>query len=266
MACLMSAALAYHVPVPAMQGIQAVEGGQEGQEVCQNADGSCDLGPFQVNDHAWVQTIAQDLGADPATVRTTLRDDACWNAQIAAWILRQMLDEANGDLPTAIGNYHSHLPLEHMIYRAKVQEALDRLYPTGVVPDMTDAVAGLVPGGFKLPPLVPDKYMAHQEGPSARLIMVGGRAPASTAIVRHWPTAAEARADAVRPDGSRDDGSRDDGASTIQDKPLDTMRYGRSHRGGTTVFRGNLERTQVEAGRAQRALDAAAAAANSDGE
>lgn len=262
MACLMSAALAYHVPVPAMQGIQAVEGGQEGQEVCQNADGSCDLGPFQVNDRAWVQTIAQDLGADPVSVRTTLRDDACWNAQIAAWILRQMLDEAGGDLPTAIGNYHSHLPLEHMIYRAKVQEALERLYPSGIVPDMPDTVAGIVPGTFKLPPLVPDKYLAHEEGPSARMIMVGGRAPASTVIVRHWPTVAEARA---AESGQKDDGARDDGVSTIQDKPLETMRYGRARHGGTTVYRGTLERTQAEAQRAQRALNAAGSG-GSDGE
>ena len=132
--CLLSAALAFHVPVPAMEAIQVVEGGQAGQEVCGNVDGSCDLGPFQVNDRAWVDTIAGQLAVDPTVVRSTLKDDACWNAQVAAWILRQMLDEANGDLAVAVGDYHSHLPFENAVYRQKIAAAYDRLYPVSGPP------------------------------------------------------------------------------------------------------------------------------------
>lgn len=233
-ACLLSAALAYHVPVPAMQAIQAVEGGQEGQAVCLNADGSCDLGPFQVNDRAWVSTVAQTLGADPVVVHDTLRDDGCWNAQVASWILRQMLDQANGDIPTAIGNYHSHLPLEHMSYREKVQGALDRLYPAGTPPLLPDGAKAADTPAEGMPALVPPKAAgAPPAAPSGHMVVVNG------AAVRVY--------------------SGGQAASSSAHSDNEQLRWGHAHTGSTTVFRGtNQSRTQEEAKRAQQALDAAA--------
>jgi soluble lytic murein transglycosylase-like protein len=37
-----------------------------------------------------------------------LRDEFCANVEGGAWILRQALDEAHGDLWEAAGLYHSH--------------------------------------------------------------------------------------------------------------------------------------------------------------
>jgi hypothetical protein len=228
-ACLLSAALAYHVPVPAMQAIQAVEGGQEGQAVCLNADGSCDLGPFQVNDRAWVSTVAQTLGADPVVVHDTLRDDGCWNAQVASWILRQMLDQANGDIPTAIGNYHSHLPLEHMSYREKVQGAMDRLYPGGTPPLLPEGAKAADTPAEGMPALVPPKPAGAPL--SGHMVVVNGSA------VRVYSG----------------------GQATTSHGSTEQLRWGHANTGSTTVFRGtNLSRTEAEAKRAQQALDAAA--------
>jgi hypothetical protein len=233
-ACLLSAALAYHVPVPAMQAIQAVEGGQEGQAVCLNADGSCDLGPFQVNDRAWVSTVAQTLGADPVVVHDTLRDDGCWNAQVASWILRQMLDQANGDIPIAIGNYHSHLPLEHMSYREKVQGAMDRLYPGGTPPLLPEGAKAADTPSEGMPALVPPKPAgAPPTAPSGHMVVVNG------AAVRVY--------------------SGGQAGSASAHGGNEQLRWGHATTGATTVFRGtNLSRTEAEAKRAQQALDAAA--------
>src|SRR5258708_23207819 len=108
--CILTAAAMYGIPEPALKAIQQVEGGTVGVAACHNRDGSCDLGPFQVNDRQWVDRLAQQLASTPKTVRAALRDDACWNAEVAAWILRHELNASGDDLSVAIGNYHSHTP------------------------------------------------------------------------------------------------------------------------------------------------------------
>ncbi len=177
--CLVAAAAVYHVSVPAMQAIRTVEGGQERQEVCGNWDGSCDLGPFQVNDKAWVDTLANTLHADREVVRSTLRDDGCWNAQVASWILKQELDQAHGDLPTAIGNYHSHLPVEHYAYEQKVSSVLQSIDPDAPAPALPGS-----PGALKLPPDVADALpgllRAGGEAPKGKLIRLHGKSSVAT--------------------------------------------------------------------------------------
>jgi hypothetical protein len=182
MTCLLAAATAYQLPVPALQAIQAVEGGRTGQEVCGNFDGSCDLGPFQVNDHAWVATLAARLGADQRLVRDTLRDDGCWNVQVASWILRQELDASAGDLETAIGNYHSHLPGEHMAYRRKVDAVLYRMQSGAAPPPLPGDVHTLGPVA---PPTMPGDaaFALATEPPMGRLVFTSA-APAHSASSR----------------------------------------------------------------------------------
>jgi soluble lytic murein transglycosylase-like protein len=116
-ACLMLASQTYSVPPAVLVGIYKAEGGTIGQEVA-NKNGSYDLGPMQINT-VWLPDLAQKWGVQPATARKWVRDDACTNVGVAAWILRNHLDET-GSLSQAIGNYHSRTPIYGTKYKSRV--------------------------------------------------------------------------------------------------------------------------------------------------
>ena len=82
---------------------------------------------MQVND-AWVPRIADHWGgvSHEAAFRA-LRDNFCANVEGGAWILRQALDEANGDLWEAVALYHSHVPVYKREYMRLVYAQAMRL-------------------------------------------------------------------------------------------------------------------------------------------
>jgi hypothetical protein len=120
-ACLMLAAQTYSVPPAVMVGILQVEGGAIGQQV-RNTNGSYDLGPMQINT-IWVPELAEFWGVEKATAAKWIRDDACTNMGVAAWILRKHLNET-GSLSRAIAHYHSRTPDKGQRYKTKVIEAM----------------------------------------------------------------------------------------------------------------------------------------------
>lgn len=122
-ACLMMAAESYQLPPAVLVGIYKAEGGKPGQEV-RNTNGSYDLGPMQINT-IWLPDLAERWGVQPATARKWVRDDACTNVGVAAWILRRHLDET-GDLTQAIAHYHSRTPVHGTRYKGKVATLLDQ--------------------------------------------------------------------------------------------------------------------------------------------
>lgn len=117
-ACLMLASQAYDVPPAVMVGIMHVEGGKVGQQVGPNINGTFDLGPMQVNTR-WLPTLASAWKVDKKTALRLVRDDGCVNVRVAAWILRQKIDEA-GSLYKGIAYYHSATPGIGTRYAAKV--------------------------------------------------------------------------------------------------------------------------------------------------
>jgi hypothetical protein len=121
-ACLMLASQTYSVPPAVLVGIYKVENGKVGQEV-QNENGSYDLGPMQINT-IWMPELADKWGVTETTARTWVRDDACTNVSVAAWILRGHIDET-GSLSQAIANYHSRTPLFGASYKQKVITVLN---------------------------------------------------------------------------------------------------------------------------------------------
>jgi hypothetical protein len=130
-ACLMLASHNYQVPAAVLVGIYKVEGGQIGQQVA-NTNGSYDLGPMQINT-IWMPELARYWGVPQSTAKRLVRDDACTNMGVAAWILRQHLQET-GSLAQAIANYHSRTPFRGHSYRKKVIMAMQRnglLKPAG---------------------------------------------------------------------------------------------------------------------------------------
>lgn len=116
-ACVFLAANTYHVPPAALMGIYQIEGGRLGQEVSNN-NGSFDMGPMQINS-SWLPMLSRKWGVSVETARRLVRDDACTNVGVAAWIVKQDL-ERTGNIATAIADYHSHtFPIGHQ-YKSKV--------------------------------------------------------------------------------------------------------------------------------------------------
>lgn len=122
-ACLILASQTYSVPPAVMVGILQVEGGAIGQQV-KNTNGSFDLGPMQINT-IWVPELAEYWGVEQTTAAKWIRDDACTNMGVAAWILRKHMNET-GSLSKAIAHYHSRTPSRGYSYKAKVIEAMRR--------------------------------------------------------------------------------------------------------------------------------------------
>lgn len=117
-ACLFLAAQTYSIPPAVLVGIYQVEHGRVGQEVGPNANGTYDLGPMQINT-LWLPDLAENWGVSTATAKRWVRDDPCTNVGVAAWILRNHLDETQ-DLSTAISHYHSRTDRYGHVYRRKV--------------------------------------------------------------------------------------------------------------------------------------------------
>lgn len=124
--CVAAAAYEYDVPLAALMGILAAEGGAVGQAV-RNSNGSWDLGPMQVNTCNLNALVSQGFTPE-AIVR-----DGCVNARAAAWILRQEYTRT-GNIWAAIGAYHSRTPRHRDAYIARVRGHLLRMMHGGALP------------------------------------------------------------------------------------------------------------------------------------
>lgn len=123
-ACIFLAAQTYGIPPAVMLGIYQIEGGKVGQAVGPNQNGTYDLGPMQINE-VWLPELAKQWGVSTKTARRWVKDDACTNVGVSAWILRSHLDET-GSLDRAIAMYHSRTPHIGGAYKHKVVASLVR--------------------------------------------------------------------------------------------------------------------------------------------
>ncbi len=123
-ACLILAAQTYNVPPAVLIGIHQVEGGKVGQSVGPNVNGTYDLGPMQINT-IWVPQLAAYWGVSQQTAHKWIRDDACTNLGVSAWILRSHLNNTNS-LSKAIAHYHSKTPSIGYAYKKRVISAMQR--------------------------------------------------------------------------------------------------------------------------------------------
>jgi hypothetical protein len=122
--CVVEAARAHGVPLAALFGILAAEDGRTG-EALRNANGTWDVGPFQIN--TCNINILAAIGITPEAV---LRD-GCVNARAAAFLLRREYERA-GDIWTAVGAYHSRTPERRDAYIERVKRHLARLGRKGL--------------------------------------------------------------------------------------------------------------------------------------
>jgi hypothetical protein len=127
--CMALVAQVYGLPPRVLPSIQAVEGGGPGI-VHVNQNGSEDLGVMQVNT-LWIPVVAAYSHLAPGEVRDKLLNHACFNIAAAGLIMRTYLTESRGDLMRAVGNYHSHTPALHSVYRLKVMQSAAKLFADG---------------------------------------------------------------------------------------------------------------------------------------
>jgi Transglycosylase SLT domain len=129
-ACIAIAARAYQLPPIYLYAILAAERGHVGQAV-ENKNGSSDLGPFQINTQ-WGPALGRYWGVSNAEALARIRDDGCANAIAAAAVLKGFVNESNGDMPTALGFFHSHSINLAQVYREHVLSVARELtiYPT----------------------------------------------------------------------------------------------------------------------------------------
>jgi hypothetical protein len=117
-ACIMAAADAYRLPPAVLVILLNVENGRLGK-VSQNANKTVDIGPMQVND-TWVRKIALHWRSSESAAYAALRHSFCANVEGGAWILRQAVDEANGDFWEGVALYHSHTERHKVEYLTQV--------------------------------------------------------------------------------------------------------------------------------------------------
>jgi soluble lytic murein transglycosylase-like protein len=120
-ACIFAAAQTYAVPPSVILGVLNVEGGKTGQAVA-NTNGTYDLGPMQINT-IWIPKLASYWGVSQRTALKMVRDDACVNVGVGAWILRSKMNET-GSLYKGIAHYHSATPAFGYAYSQKVISAM----------------------------------------------------------------------------------------------------------------------------------------------
>lgn len=116
-ACMILASQTYAVPSAVLVGIYKAEGGKIGQEVS-NTNGTYDLGPMQINT-LWMPELASKWGVTTDMAHQWVRDDACTNIGVAAWILKNHMDETD-NLSQAIAHYHSRTPKHGTRYKKRV--------------------------------------------------------------------------------------------------------------------------------------------------
>ena len=122
--CVVDAARTSGIPLAALVGLLATEGGQPG-EALGNTNGTWDLGPFQINTCHVNELVT--MGIAPEAVLQS----GCVGAYAAAWLLRKEYNRT-GDIWEAVGAYHSRTLKRRDAYIAKVKENLLLLQQQGV--------------------------------------------------------------------------------------------------------------------------------------
>ena len=124
--CIQLAAQSYQVPPEVLWVIHDIEGGKVGT-VAENTNGTVDLGPMQINSH-WIDDLAGIYGVSEDKIYFNLRDNACFNVQVAAWILKTEI-RGVGHFWTGVARYHSRNRALQMKYMRNLQKAWRRRYP-----------------------------------------------------------------------------------------------------------------------------------------
>lgn len=120
--CIFTAAKTYDVPPQLVLSLLSAEGGAVGEKL-PGAGRTYDLGLMHINS-SWVPQLAGVWGVDERTGLRMLRDDACINVGVGAWILHATLDK-NASLQNEIAAYHA--AAHHLSGRTNDAEYVNRV-------------------------------------------------------------------------------------------------------------------------------------------
>ena len=92
--CIFAAAKTYAVPPALLLSLLSVEGGAVGEKTAAPGH-TYDLGPMKINS-SWAPELAQVWNVSKETALRRVRDDACTNIGLGAWILQTTLGKGDG--------------------------------------------------------------------------------------------------------------------------------------------------------------------------
>ena len=126
--CIDDAAARHRVDADVLRAIGWQESRLQPAALGRNADGSVDMGAFQINS-VHLTELAR-YGIDRATLA-----DGCACAEVAAWHYRRQVDLL-GDNWQAVGSYHSRTPARAAWYANRIAAILMRwkVMPVGALP------------------------------------------------------------------------------------------------------------------------------------
>jgi len=126
--CIADAAARHHVNGDVLRAIGWQESRLQPLALGRNANGSIDVGAFQIN-----STHLGELGR--YGVDRAALNDGCVSAEVAAWHYRRQIDR-EGDTWLAVGAYHSRTPARAAGYANRIAAILMRwrVMPAGPLP------------------------------------------------------------------------------------------------------------------------------------
>lgn len=111
--CSVQASSKYSIPVNALLAVADTEGGKPGQQV-KNTNGTYDVGTMQFNT-AYLKELAHyDITIDDVNA------SGCYPYELAAWRIKNHLDNDDGDFWQKVANYHSKTAEYNSIYKEKL--------------------------------------------------------------------------------------------------------------------------------------------------
>lgn len=130
--CIDAAAARHHVNAVVLRAIGWQESRLQPRALGRNANGSVDVGVFQINS-VHLAELAR-YGVDRASLA-----DACVSADVAAWHYRRQV-ERQGDTWLAVGAYHSRTAARSAWYANRIATILMRwkALPAGLLPFPAD--------------------------------------------------------------------------------------------------------------------------------
>ena len=167
--CIADAAARHQVNADVLRAIGWQESRLQPAALGRNADGSVDMGAFQINS-VHLPELARH-GIDRAALA-----DGCVCAEVAAWHYRRQVDLL-GDNWLAVGHYHSRTPARAAWYANQIAAILMRWkalpggalpFPTGRAlapgrPPPTPQPAPPLPFAIPIPPVAADSRTAFGE-------------------------------------------------------------------------------------------------------
>ena len=125
-ACVEMVADRYQLHPDILFAVLLVEQGTVGKDNCHNGNGTCDIGPAQIND------IHLPALQEAGITRELLKNNGCVNLAVMGWHLQRSLQdqpiESEDDYLTAIARYHSKSPEFNERYRQRLKEAFRIMY------------------------------------------------------------------------------------------------------------------------------------------